>query len=296
MSHAGKPLLPEYEFRSSEPAVGGFVKINQAAGGPEKLEAEKGEPATFVLLNGKGEPVADGHEENGEQVGATSGLFCAYNAGETNVTIVAGGHSYTLPVTVQAGSVREPCGTVPLRHLTSAARSRRPPRLPARARAGASRARPRERPAGRARSTRRRRSWRPLPRRAPRRRRAPAPFFLAPAPVAPLLAFVPPPVPTPARPTPPSGTSAVTSPVEMAEREEEEEEATESVSNQALAYRAPEHEPSPVYILGVVLLAAFAGASLRGRPRRGRRDVRVAPATLTASRGQRRMSRRGDLS
>ena len=55
----------------------------------------------------------------------------------------------------------------------------------------------------------------------------------------PLLPFVPPPVPTPARPTPPSGTSAVTSPIEVAEKQEEEEEATESVSNQAVAYRAP---------------------------------------------------------
>ena len=118
----------------------------------------------------------------------------------------------------------------------------------------------------------------------------PPPFFLPPAPIAPLLAFVPPPVPTPARPTPPSGTSAVTSPVEMAEHEEEEESATESVSNQALAYRAPEHEPSPVYVLGIVLLAAFAGAStVRRRPRRGRRELRVAPATLSSMRAQRRM-------
>ncbi len=69
--------------------------------------------------NAKGEPVTDGREEGGEQVGATSGLFCAYNEGETEVTISAGGLSYTLPVTVQAGSVREPCGTVPLRELPS---------------------------------------------------------------------------------------------------------------------------------------------------------------------------------
>jgi hypothetical protein len=116
----------------------------------------------------------------------------------------------------------------------------------------------------------------------------PAPFLLPPAPAAPALAFVPPPVPTPARPTPPTGTSAVTSPVEIAEHEEEEEEATESVSNRALAYHAPEHEPSPAYILGIVLLAAFAGASLR-RPRRGRRQARIAPATLTTQRAQRRM-------
>jgi hypothetical protein len=96
-------------------------------------------------------------------------------------------------------------------------------------------------------------------------------------------AFVPPPVPTPARPTPPSGTSAV----EAVEREEEEESAPESVSNQAVAYRAPEHEPSPAYVLGIVILAAFAGASVRRRPRRGRRELRVAPATISTMRAQR---------
>jgi hypothetical protein len=117
----------------------------------------------------------------------------------------------------------------------------------------------------------------------------PVSFFLPPALATPVLAFVPPPVPTPARPTPPSGTSAVTSPIEVAEHEEEEESATESVSNQALAYRAPEHEPSPVYILGIVLLAAFAGASIGRRPRRGRRELRVAPATLSSMRAQQRI-------
>jgi hypothetical protein len=104
-----------------------------------------------------------------------------------------------------------------------------------------------------------------------------------------------PPIPTPARPTPPSGTSAVTSPVEVAEHEEEDEEATESVSNQAVAYHPSEHEPSPAWVLGVVLLAAFAGASIRGRPRRGRRELRIAPATISTARAQRRMGagRRG---
>jgi hypothetical protein len=116
------------------------------------------------------------------------------------------------------------------------------------------------------------------------------PFFVLAAPVSPLLPFVPLPVPTPARPTPPSGTSAVTSPVEAPEREEEQEEATESVGNQAVAYSAPEHEPSPVYALGIIVLAAFAGASMRRRPRRGRREVRVAPATISAMRSQRRVS------
>jgi hypothetical protein len=105
-----------------------------------------------------------------------------------------------------------------------------------------------------------------------------------------VLAVVLPPPPTPARPTPPSGTSPVTSPIEVAEHEDEEEEATESVSNQAAAYRAPEHEPSPAYILGIVLLAAFAGASIGRRPRRGRRELRAAPATISTVRSQRRMS------
>ena len=125
-------------------------------------------------------------------------------------------------------------------------------------------------------------------------RPAPAQFFVPLVPPTPLLAFLPPPIPTPARPTPPSGTSAVTSPVEVAQREEEEEEATESVSNQAVAYRAAEHEPVPEYLLGIVLLAALAGASMRRRPRRGRRHARVAPATLTTSRFQRRSGRRTD--
>jgi hypothetical protein len=84
--------------------------------------------------------------------------------------------------------------------------------------------------------------------------------------------------------------------VEAAQKEEEQEEAPDTVSNKALAYSAPEHEPSPVYILGIVLLAAFAGASVRRRPRRGRREVRVAPATISSMRAQRRMSpRRGRL-
>jgi hypothetical protein len=107
-------------------------------------------------------------------------------------------------------------------------------------------------------------------------------------------AFVPPPIPTPARPTPPSGTSAVTSPAQAPEKEEEEEAAPESVSNEAVAYRTTEHEPSPAWLLGLVVLAAFAGASMRGRASRRRRGADVAPATVTTMRTQRRMSRDQD--
>jgi hypothetical protein len=105
-----------------------------------------------------------------------------------------------------------------------------------------------------------------------------------------LLAIVPPPLPTPARPTPPSGTSPVTQ--AATEKEEEEEEATESVSNQAVAYRASEGEPTELYILGIITLAAFAGASVRRGARRRRRDAQVAAATVSTSRSQARL---GDL-
>jgi hypothetical protein len=114
----------------------------------------------------------------------------------------------------------------------------------------------------------------------------PRPFLPAAPPSVAILGVVPPPLPTPARPTPPSGTSAVTSPVEAPEREEEEEGATESVSNQAVAYRASEHEPTPAYLLGIVVLAAFAGASARRRPRRGRREIRVATESVSSRRTQ----------
>ncbi|HTU80118.1 MAG TPA: hypothetical protein VMF09_15305 [Solirubrobacteraceae bacterium] len=283
-TRCAEAVLPEYEFRSSRPDIGGFVKLN-AASNSSVLSSSS------VLVNANGEPVKDGREQDGEQVGATSGLFCAYNKGETLVTLSAGGLSYTLPVRVQAGSVREPCGTVPLRELPPVSTQVAPP-TPAPASQPAPAATP---PAA---------APPPIPLPPPpqppaaatvHRPAAPAPppsFLPLVAPATPLLAFVPPPVPTPARPTPPTGTSAVTSPVEVAEKEEEREEAPESVSNKAVAYTPQEHEPAPLYLLGMVIVAALAAASARRRPRRGHREVRVAPATLNATRAQRRWSDR----
>ena len=125
------------------------------------------------------------------------------------------------------GQRRAACGTTLLNgvKLSQQQASRRVPPAPAPAPAGpAPAASPRRRPC---RSRRHRR--------CPRRRpgadaAAPAPAVLPAAARrrAACSAFVPPPVPTPARPTPPSGTSAVTSPVEAAEKEEEWREATES--------------------------------------------------------------------
>jgi hypothetical protein len=257
-------LFPEYTFSSSNEDIGDFVAPNLASPDPHA-----------VLEGPEGKPVHD----------QLSGLFCAYNAGTTIVTISAGGMSASLPVTVQPGSVRQPCGTVRLKHLPAPPQQAPvpPPPAPAPTPAGPAPAAappPVPLPSPPLPAT-------PPPARPPAAK--PTPFVpLGPA-SSPPLAFVPPPVPTPARPTPPSGTSAVTSPIEVAEHEEEEESATESVSNQAVAYRAHEQEPTPAYILGVVVLAAFAGASIRRRPRGGR-DMRVAPATLSTIASQRRMA------
>ena len=259
-----KPLT-EYTFSSSRPDIGEFVKLNIASAN-----------SRAVLLGPSGKPIPD----------TSSGLFCAYNAGTTIVTISTGGLSASLPVTVQAGSVRRPCGTTPLKETAVAQRSTpaKPP-VPA----------PTPAPTGAAPAAA---PVLPIPPLPPLTLRAPTPatpltpFFAQPAPPVPLTAFVIPPLPLAARPTPPTGSSFVTSPVSVAEEEDEEEEATESASAQAVAYSAPEHEPWPAYVLGAVLLAAFAGASAFRRPRGGRRELRVAPATISTIRAQRRMAPR----
>jgi photosystem II stability/assembly factor-like uncharacterized protein len=82
-------VLPSYTFSSSEPTIGTFVEPIAAGSPLPKLEE-------------KGHPIAS----------ATSGLFCAYNAGTTTVSVTAGLYSYSLPVTVAPGGVGSPCGTV----------------------------------------------------------------------------------------------------------------------------------------------------------------------------------------
>jgi photosystem II stability/assembly factor-like uncharacterized protein len=263
-------LFPEYEFSSSNPKVGNFVKPNLA------LEPNGHEPE--YAANGK--PIQE------PESGSKSSLFCAFNPGTTTVTIKAGGLAASLPVTVEAGSARQPCGTVPAEKLPGvqqAASAPAPPPAPAPTPAPAAAPPPVPVPPPPPAAVVPRPAARPVP---------PTAFFVQPGLTDFVPGFVPPPVPQPARPTPPSGTSAV----EAVEREEEEESAPESVSNQAVAYRAPEHDPAPAYILGIVVLAAFAGASVRRRPGRRGREIRVAPATISAMRAQRRMaSRRGRL-
>jgi hypothetical protein len=267
----GTALLPEYGFKSSDPEIGAFVKPN--LGSTSHLA---------VLQNSEGKPIL----ESEAGTGAKSGLFCAFNPGTTTVTITAGDWSASLLVTVQRGSVREPCGTVKLSHPPVEEQQNLAPAPPSPAPA------PAASPAPVAPVV----LPPPIPPPAtpvarPGARIAPT-YFVPLIPPASVLAFLPAPVPTPARPTPPSGTSAVTSPVEVAEKEEEQEEAPESASNQAVAYRASESESLPPYLLGLVALAALAGASARRR-RPGRGERGIAPATVSASTRQRRL---GDMS
>ncbi|MFI5004599.1 MAG: hypothetical protein ACHQE6_06255, partial [Solirubrobacterales bacterium] len=96
--------FPEYTFSSSRPDIGGFVKPNLTSSDPHA-----------VLQSSEGQPVREPVNPQTGREESKSGLFCAYNAGTTIVTISAGGLSSSLPVTVQAGSVRQPCGTQPLK-------------------------------------------------------------------------------------------------------------------------------------------------------------------------------------
>ncbi len=253
-------IFPEYTFTSSRPEIGNFVERNVSS--PE---------ANAVLLEHE-KPVPDPH----------SGLFCAYNAGTTIVTISAGGLSASLPVTVQGGSVRRPCGTQPLK--SGATSTPAPAPTPA----------PSPSPAAAAPLT----VLPPVP--APPSAPSARPVTHAAAP-----SFVPSlglpaagsgallvPLPAPAPPTPPSGTSAVTSPIEVGQTEDEDEHATEESSASAVAYTAHDEGLMPEAILGLVVLAAFAGASLPRRRRHGRRDAALAYATTRVERRQIRLAER----
>jgi hypothetical protein len=80
---------PSYSFTSSDPTVGQFVEASGPGSRLPRLE--------------QGHPIPS----------STSGLFCAYNAGTTTVSVTAGLLSYSLPVTVAPGGFGYPCGTVP---------------------------------------------------------------------------------------------------------------------------------------------------------------------------------------
>jgi hypothetical protein len=265
----GQFIEPAYTFSSSEPDKGNFVEQE-----PNSLNPRA------VLEGPDGKPVPDPH----------SGLFCAFNAGTPTVSITTGGLTYSMKVTIQAGSVEQPCGTVPLVN---------PPAKEVSASAPVAALPPSTPPAG---------SPAPLalapppppppppppanPPAAPPPRVAPppAPFFTRPLASASLVAvpLIPPPVL--ARPIPPSGTAPVTvfSPAVAPEEKREEEEAVESARNSMAAYYHEAPTLPPTALIALIVLAAGAGASVRraGRSRRHRRTA--APAwALTQTRTRR---------
>lgn len=82
-------VTPSYSFQSANPGIGDFV----VPSGPGSL---------FPRLDASGHPVHS----------STSGLFCGYNSGTTTVSVTSGILTSSLPVTVQAGNIGRPCGTV----------------------------------------------------------------------------------------------------------------------------------------------------------------------------------------
>ncbi len=248
-------VAPEYSFTSSDPDIADFVRQDPASSNQRK-----------PFLDQSDKVVTDN----------SSGLLCPFNAGTTTITVSAGGFSYSDQVTVQAGSVRRPCGTRPLR----------PDRFKRAAATGAAPPPPPAPPGGSP----------PIEFTPP----APPPATPAPPPtppnpvqvipptpptpvefvppIVPLIAAVPaailPPPPPAVRPMPPGGAPARTYQVE----EKREEEAAVEESHAFSRYEAEAEGPTvPPYLLGLVLLAAIGGAVARGRPG-GRRRVTPAPA------------------
>jgi len=237
--NCGEEVPTEYSFSSSKPDVGGFVEHEPGSANPLQVQ-----------LGANGKPVPD----------SQSGLFCAYNEGTTVVSIAAGGLIYSMPVTVQGGSVEYPCGTVPLKNpptrVEPASSSFTVPNLAPTT------------PAGLAPHIQIAVPLPPPPVTVPvARHHAPHPPLLPSVPLAPALLFpvlplLPPPAPNVARPTPPSGTASVSQQVGVAEQEHETEGAVE-VSHHMVAYRHQEESPMPAWPVGLILLAVAAGVGIR---------------------------------
>lgn len=252
-------IAPEYEFTSSDPDIADFVRQD-----PNSTNLRK------PFLGGDGKVVTD----------AQSGLLCPFNAGTTTVTIKAGGFSFSETVTVQRGSVQRPCGTRPLRpdRFRRAAATATPPPPPPPAPAPTGSTPPVSFTAPAAAPT-------PAPVPAPPPAIVPAPvprppLALPPVPVKPVQVarvptIAPPPPPPAVRPTPPGGAPGR---VYQVEKEREEEAAPEQ--SKAFSRYEPDDGGPPAYLLGLVLIAALAGATVRGSPGRRRRTAaRPAPAT-----------------
>jgi hypothetical protein len=271
--YAGRPcsseLLPEYRFTSSRPDIANFVEVDPNSVNPRA-----------VFLNSKGKTVAD----------PTSGLLCAYNSGTTVISVETGGLAYSATVTVQAGSVSQPCGTVPRTDLPVEEGSLEAPtplgEEPAGFEPGPESIVPPPIPTSTPQPL-------PLPNPVPIVQHPvvhpnpvpkPAPnplqppFFVTNPVIAPIPVIVPPPPPVAAEPAPPTGTSPITEPAVSPEPEEEEEAAFDMVHH-AVAYprgdrrfpaieaairSSPGHRlPSPL-LPALVLIAAVAFVGVAG--------------------------------
>ncbi|HXP99560.1 MAG TPA: hypothetical protein VN845_05795 [Solirubrobacteraceae bacterium] len=291
-SDCSSAIQPEYTFTSSEPEIANFV-----AQDPNSTNLRK------PLQNAEGHPIPD----------PRSGILCAFNAGTTTVTISAGGLSYSIPVTVQGGSVEQPCGTVPLSpsHFKAQASSApaapaAPPPSPAPAPAPIAPPPPPPAPAAAP-------VVKVVPKPAPKVALPLAilPIAALPA-VGPVPAVPPPPAASFARPIPPGGAT-----VRVFEEKREEEAAPEQ--SQAFARYSPSTRagvraltpvgalvPSSAHAsvgvsgsgssrlamyglpLGVLILLAGAGATIGGGRRRSRRTAlaRLSIQTHVSNQGQ----------
>jgi hypothetical protein len=276
-------LPTEYTFTSSEPDKGAFVvhepgsaELRQVELGPNKLPVldeprnSRGEltPDGQFERNAKGEPI----NEKGEVVPADqSGIFCAFNATGSRplmVSIATGGLTYSEPITIRAGSVEYPCGTVPLKNPPPAESTQLTgfPNLPL-----ASSNPPQANPQVQ--------TLAPQP--------PPTPAAAAPQPhphvqPAALPPFIPLAAPAVPRPIPPSGTSPVYQSAVAPEDEREEETATSLVGlHEFSAYRPEEHSGSTLGpgLLLLMIVAAGAGTGIhRGRRSSRQRQLALARA------------------
>lgn len=255
-------VFPSYRFSSSNPDIANFVEPD-----PASLEVDQ--------------PLLQNEETIPDE---TSGLLCAFNAGTTTVTIEAGGLAYSEPVTVQAGSVERPCGTVPLRNKPAQEQSvpltpLAPTPIPTShftPGGGPVPAPPAPGPVAPAGNP----APAPVhikPVKAPPHQ--PAPPFVATNPgIAPITVIVPPPPAPAVEPTPPSGTSPVTQPATSPEPQEEEEVAFDVVHHAVavpsrgttpavLAASRGSHRLPTLALPALVLFAALGGVGIFGRRR-----------------------------
>jgi len=253
---AGSNIPPTYSFSSSDPTIGDFV-LPSGAG------------STYPKLNVSGKPTPS----------FLSGLFCAFNAGTTTVTVTSGLLSSSVPVTVRPGDIGRPCGTVfrqgvgkvvfvpstkQVRQASAPVGTSTPPPAASPAPVTAEAALPLVALPPPPAAPVAKPPAKPAPQPAP-----PLSLFgglLAAAPQVASSAAVSPPPPPPtffANPIPPGGAT-----VRVQEEKREEEAAPES-SAAFSRYSSDDHLPIQPFIFGVMLIAALAGIAIRLPRRRG---------------------------